>query len=175
MAAKERDLPHIGWREWVALPELGIPWIKAKVDTGARTSALHAYEIEYFRRRGERWTRFTVHPLQRDLLETIVVEAPVLEERIVRSSLGHPTIRPVIVTELAFAARRWPIEITLVSRDQMGFRMLLGRQAIRNRLLVDPGSSYHGALPPEAILRQNRRGLLRHRKKSRRPPQDPQA
>jgi hypothetical protein len=138
------ELPTIGWREWVALPGLGISAVKAKVDTGARSSSIHALNIEIFRQDGKAYVRFAVHPLQRDTKTTVHVEAPLLEHRRVRSSGGHETIRPVVVTEVELLGQRWLIELTLANRVTMGFRMLLGRQAIRRRFLVDPAGSYYG-------------------------------
>jgi len=132
--------PVIGWREWVELPSLGIRHIKAKVDTGARTSALHASDIEYFSNR--RKVRFSVHPLQRNRFKTVTAEATVIGRRSIKSSVGHVTVRPVIRTDIILLNRKWEIEITLVNRDQMGFRMLLGRQAIRGLYTVDPGRSF---------------------------------
>ncbi len=137
----------IGWREWVALPELGVKWIKAKVDTGARSSALHAFDVETFRRHGKEFVRFKVHPMQRNSKRTIVAEAEVLEYRQVRSSGGHQTRRPVILTKVELLGRSWPIELTLAARDEMGFRMLLGREAIRGHMVVDPGRSYFNGRP----------------------------
>ena len=139
--------PIIGWREWIVLPNLGIVAVKAKVDTGARTSALHAYDIHTFRRGGRRMVRFKVHPLQRNAQRTVEAEAPVLDQRAVRSSTGHEHQRIVILTEMELAGQVWPIELTLASRDAMGFRMLLGRQAIRGHFAVDPGRSYCGGRP----------------------------
>lgn len=139
---KRRTQKTIGWREWVTLPELGIDWIKAKIDTGARTSALHAYRIDPFDRDGERWVRFFVHPRQRRRTPEVECEALVVDERTITSSNGRPEKRYVIRTALKVGARRWSIEITLTNRDEMSFRMLLGRQAIRRRLKVDPGKSY---------------------------------
>ena len=132
----------IGWRERVALPELGISEIKAKIDTGARSSALHAFELEIFTRDGKQMIRFKVHPAQRDTKHTVVAEAEVLERRTVGSSTGHVQLRPVIQTVVELGKKQWPIELTLTNRDAMGFRMLLGRQAVRRRWLVDPGKSF---------------------------------
>jgi len=134
--------PVLGWREWVALPELGVGAIKAKLDTGARTSSLHAFRLKRFTRDGEAMVRFEVHPVQRSTQGTRTVEALVVEERSVRSSSGQEERRPVIVTDLELGGERWPIELTLTRRDAMGFRMLLGRQALRKRAVVDPGRSF---------------------------------
>lgn len=138
---KPRKLPHVGWREWLALPDLGIDRIKVKVDTGARTSSLHAWDIQRFDRDGQPWVRFEVHPEQRSS-RPVTVEAPLVDERKVRPSTGKAQLRPVIETRLRLGSLVWSAEVTLVRRDMMGFRMLLGRQAIRNRCLVDPGRSY---------------------------------
>lgn len=136
------ERPVVGWREWVALPELGIDRIKAKVDTGARTSSLHAFGLERFERDGRPMVRFEAHPLQRDSSVTVPVEVELVDRRKVRSSTGTQTLRPVIETDLGLMGERWPIEITLIRRDLMGFRLLLGRQALRKRVLVDPGRSF---------------------------------
>lgn len=141
-------LPVIGWREWVALPGLGVPRIKAKVDTGARTSALHAFDLERFTRDGRPMVRFEAHPLQRDDSVSIPVEAELVDRRTVRSSTGDETLRPVVETEVELMGERWTMELTLVRRDPMGFRMLLGRQAVRGRFLVDPARSYLGGKRP---------------------------
>jgi hypothetical protein len=148
-----KALERIGWREWVSLPHLRIPWIKAKVDTGALTSALHAFDIHVTSQRGRRFVRFSVHPLQRNSVVTIETQAPLHDMRPVRSSSGHETVRPVIVTEVEILGRPWSIELALIARDDMGFRMLLGRRALRGRFLVDPGRSYAGGAPPKRILR----------------------
>ena len=137
-------LPVIGWREWVGLPELGIKTIKVKVDSGARSSSLHAFDLKIFDRDGVQWVRFKVHPLQRSKDQTVDVEAEVLEFRSVRSSSGIAKMRPVIVTNIELLGTIWPVELTLASRDEMGFRMLLGREAFRGRFLVDAGKSYYG-------------------------------
>lgn len=138
------DLPRIGWREWLSLPALGVDAIKAKVDSGARSSSLHVYRLQRFRRDGLEYVRFHVHPMQRDNRTSIAAEAQVVEHRRVRSSGGHETIRPVIVTEIELLGRRFAAEITLARRDAMGFRMLLGREAVRGRFVIDPGRSYLG-------------------------------
>ena len=132
----------LGWREWLALPELGIHRIKAKIDTGARTSALHTFGVEPYEREGVLHVRFWVHPLQRVDSVEICCEARVLDRRTVRDSGGHEEERYVIRTRVQVAQACWPIEVTLTDRDSMGFRMLLGRTAIRRRYLVDPGKSY---------------------------------
>lgn len=145
---KTKLMPPIGWREWIALPKLSIARIKVKVDTGARSSALHAFDIRPFRRDGQPWVSFKVHPFQRDSSRTVAAEAEVVEYRTIRSSGGHETLRPVILTPVEFLDQNWPIELTLVSRDEMGFRMLLGREAVRGRFVVDAGKSYYGGKPP---------------------------
>ena len=137
------ERPVIGWREWVALPELGIDGIKAKVDTGARSSSLHAFDIRLVERDGRRYARFRIHPIQRNTKITMAAEAEVIEFRPVKSSTGHITRRPVVLTEIVLMGERWPIELTLASRDEMGFRMLLGREAVRGRFVVDAGGSYY--------------------------------
>ncbi len=140
-------LPVIGWREWVKLPDLGVKSIKVKVDTGARSSSLHAYDLNEFERAGEKWIRFKIHPVQRKTNELVQTEAKVLEFRSIRSSSGKATIRPVIVTNIELLGVIWPVELTLANRDEMGFRMLLGREAFRQRFLVDAGKSYYGGQP----------------------------
>ena len=130
--------PIIGWREWAALPALGIPAMKVKVDTGARTSALHAYAIRIH----ESSVSFRVHPIQRDTRTVVECRADLVDFRNVRSSTGRPTRRPVIRTDIELFGDRWVVELTLVSRAEMGFRMLLGREAIRGRFVVDPALSY---------------------------------
>lgn len=138
----------VGWREWIALPDLGIGGIKAKIDTGARSSSLHAYDMKRFKRRGVSMIRFKVHPIQREFRTVVEAEAELVDLRKVRSSSGVQTLRPVITTPIVLGDDRWDIEITLTRRDAMGFRMLLGRQAVRGHLLVDPGRSFLGSSPP---------------------------
>ncbi len=159
MAKKKINLPVIGWREWVALPDLGIQNIKVKVDSGARSSSLHAFDLTIFDRDGVQWVRFKVHPAQRSHDDSVVVETEVLEFRSVRSSSGIAKMRPVIVTDLELLGERWPVEITLASRDEMGFRMLLGREAFRGRFLIDGGNSYFGGKPkrPQKTSRKTKK------------------
>lgn len=132
----------IGWREWLALPSLGVDRIKAKVDTGARSSALHAIKIKRFERDGELWVRFFVHPEQRKATGAVACEARVHDERRVKSSVGHTQKRIVIRERVELLGESFYIDLTLTNRDAMGFRMLLGREAVRRRFLVDPGRSY---------------------------------
>ena len=132
----------IGWREWVALPDLGIPAIKAKVDTGARTSALHAFDLEIFEEEGREKVRFRIRPLQRRKKLVLLCTSNLLEQRMVTDSGGHRELRPVIQTHVSMGNMIWTIEITLTGRDTMKFRMLLGRSAMSDRFLIDPSASY---------------------------------
>lgn len=147
MKRKTSELPVIGWREWVGLPDLGIAMIKAKVDTGARSSSLHASKMQEFERDGVKWLRFHVHPEQRQSDKSMELEATILDFRSVRSSSGKAEIRPVILTNVALFGISWSVELTLTSRDEMGFRMLLGREAFRGRFLVDAGKSFYAGKP----------------------------
>ncbi len=132
----------LGWREWVLLPELNLPPLKAKIDTGARTSCLHAFSLEPFNKGRSAWVRFGMHPHQHDPDTEVFCEAKVVDKRIVTDSGGHREERYVISTLLELGKTQWPIEITLTNRDTMRFRMLLGRTAMQNKILVDPGGSY---------------------------------
>ena len=136
------EILTLGWREWVSLPDIGIKQIKAKVDTGARTSALHAFELRPFSEHGRDRVEFRMHPLQKDVDTVVTCTADVLDTRIVTDSGGHNEERFVIETTLSLGKQAWPIEVTLTSRDDMLFRMLLGRTAIKNRAQVDPARSY---------------------------------
>ena len=142
-----------GWREWVSLPELGITAVKAKVDTGARTSALHAFEVTPFIENGIQRVQFKIHPTQGDNKTVITCTAEVIEERTVTDSGGHKEQRWVIETLMAIGPHKWPIEITLTARDDMLFRMLLGRTAFKGRAQVDPARSY--------IIGKKRRNLTK--------------
>ena len=147
----------VGWREWLSLPQLGAEWIKAQVDPGARSSSLHAVGIETEDRAGDTWVRFEIHPWQHSAHDTIAAEAPVLEFRDVKSSSGVVQHRPVIRTLLKLGAIERPIDLTLTRRDEMGFRMLLGREALRGWSLVDPGRSFLCGRPPAEVRRANRK------------------
>jgi hypothetical protein len=141
MAAK-KTRSIIGWREWVGLPLLGVAAVKAKIDTGARTSAIHAFDVETSEADGITWVDFSIHPLQNNDEVVVQTRAEVLEFREIRSSSGETSLRPVILTKMRLYGKLRKLELTLANRDQMGFRMLLGRQALRKRFLVDPENSY---------------------------------
>ena len=132
----------LGWEEWVALPELGLPAIKAKVDTGARTSALHAFHAQPFVSGRVRKVRFSVHPLPRRERPAIECTARLIDRREIRSSNGEREARYVIETPIRIGEREWTIEVTLANRNMMTYRMLLGRQAIPAGALVDPSASF---------------------------------
>lgn len=132
----------IGWREWLAIPTLDIPRIKAKVDTGARTSSLYADRLHIVTEQGAPHAAFVVHPVQRRRRPAIDCLVPLIDERVVTSSNGERQRRPIIRVSVSLAGLTWPIEVSLADRDAMGFRMLLGREAVRRRFLIDPGRSF---------------------------------
>jgi hypothetical protein len=140
----------------VSLPELGIDWIKAKLDTGARSSALHAFDIEEIERDGKRWVRFEIHPWQRSSTDAVVAELPVLDVRTVKSSTGHVQERYVVLLDLRIGDRVVTTEVSLTRRDEMGFRLLVGREALRQGFLVDSRRSYLGGRPKQSVRRRNR-------------------
>lgn len=146
-------LPCIGWREWVSMPQLGVLAIKAKIDTGARTSALCACDLERYRQDKKDYVRFHVYPLQRRLDVILRCQAPLVDERVVSDSGGHRETRFVILTAFQLGAYQWETEVTLTDRLSMRFRMLLGRSAVQDRFLIDPSKSYavgkKPAFPPE--------------------------
>ena len=162
---KKTPTEIIGWREWVSLPDLKIPHVKAKIDTGARSSSLHAFDLSTFERSGQTYVRFKVHPIQRDTKTVVEVKARVLAHRRIRSSNGISSLRPVIVTTVAWQGVSWPIELTLTGRADMGFRMLLGREAIRRRFVVDTAASFYGGKPSLASPKKTARKTTKKVKK----------
>ena len=146
----------MGWREWVRLGGIDVPWIKAKLDTGARTSSLHAFDVHEFQRDGADWVRFRVRPWQESDADEVPVECPVHDRRRVRSSSGHVQSRLVVLLTVELMDRTITAEVTLSNRDSMGFRMLVGREALRRGFVVDSARSFVGGRPPKPIRRRNR-------------------
>jgi len=139
---KMQDLIRVGWREQLALPDLGIDVIHAKVDSGAKTSCLHAFFVDDFSRGGVEWVRFGVHPVQRSNEQVKICEAELLDRRHVSDSGGHKDLRHVIATHIKIGELYFKTELTLTNRDSMQFRMLLGRRSMTKRMLIDPAASY---------------------------------
>jgi len=153
-------LPVLGWREWAVLPELAISRIKCKVDTGARTSALHAFFVETFCEGGRERVRFGIHPYQgrRDIER--LCNAEVIDHRMVTDSGGHREKRVFIRTTVVIGKLSWPVELSLTDRDTMRFRMLLGRTSVQGRFLVDPARSYVAGKPLKKDSPNNRKAGL---------------
>ena len=145
----------VGWREWVALPQAGVEWIKAKIDTGARSSAIHAFDLEVFDRDGAEWVRFSLHPWQKSDEDSVELSLPVLDRREVRSSNGQVEQRYAVGLDVTLAGRTITSVMTLSNRDEMGFRMLIGREALERGFLVDSARSYAGGRPRRAVRRRN--------------------
>jgi hypothetical protein len=142
MSKKFNNLLIIGWREWCALPQLNIPAIKVKIDTGARTSALHAFNIQLHHRKGKHYARFAVYPIQGNKTIVINCEALVVDERAITSSNGHREHRYIILTEITLNSQTREIELSLSDRDPLKFRMLLGREALKNLAVIDASRSF---------------------------------
>lgn len=139
----QNEVTAVGWREWLSLPDLGVDRIKAKVDTGARTSAIHAFEVDPFEKDGRQWVRFALHPNQDDTDTVTWCEAEVIDQRHVTDSGGHTEQRYVILTNIKLGQKIWPVEVTLTNRDNMLFRMLLGRTAMTaGDIVVNPALSF---------------------------------
>jgi len=153
----KKSLVTVGWREWVLLPELGLPFIQAKVDTGAKTSCLHASYVTQFEKDGDLWVRFGMHPNQDETETLIECEAKVADQRSVTDSGGHSEKRFVISTHFIMGELESQIELTLTNRDTMKYRMLLGRRAMDNRIIVNPNKSYLlGKLQNDNITQKNK-------------------
>ncbi len=132
----------IGWREWASFPDLDVERINAKIDTGAKSSALHAFKIKEREINGASYVEFFLHPVQRRKTPEIFCRAPVHDTRIIRSSNGQEEERYVIETKICLSDKIWKIDVTLTDRDAMGFRLLIGRDALRRKFIIDPGASY---------------------------------
>ncbi|GAA1688921.1 RimK/LysX family protein [Microcella alkalica] len=156
MTESAHSITIVGWREWIALPGAGIPWIKAKLDTGARTSSVHAYDVELVGEGDDERVRFRIRPWQESADDAVVVECPVHDRRSVRSSSGHVEERLVVLMDIAIMGRPVTTEVTLSNRDTMGFRMLIGRQALRHGFVVDSARSFLGGRAPREVRRANR-------------------
>ena len=145
----------VGWREWVALPQADVPWVKAKIDTGAKSSSIHAFDLEAHQQDGQEWVRFSIHPWQRSDEDHVELSLPVLDMREVRSSNGQVEKRYAVSLDVTLAGRTITTVMTLSNRDEMGFRMLIGREALERGFLVDSSLSYAGGRPRRAVRRKN--------------------
>lgn len=153
------NLTTIGWREWISFPEWGINNIKVKVDTGAKTSSIHAIELEYFMQDSKQWVRFSINPWQMTSADKIQISAPVNSFKEVKSSSGCIEKRPVVKTAISVSGIRIHVDLTLTNRSDMGFRMLLGRDAMKKHFLIIPGKSYLGG-KPSSLIRLKNKGLI---------------
>ncbi|GAA1912605.1 ATP-dependent zinc protease family protein [Nocardioides hwasunensis] len=145
----------VGWREWVALPQADVAWVKAKIDTGARSSSIHAFDLEVFDRDGHDWVRFSIHPWQKSDDDHVELSLPVLDVREVRSSNGQVEKRYAVALDVTLAGRTVTTVMTLSNRDEMGFRMLIGREALERGYLVDSSRSYAGGRPRRSVRKKN--------------------
>ena len=152
MADSTHSSTIVGWREWVAIPDLGVDWMKAKIDTGARTSSVHAFDLVDH---GDHVT-FRLNPWQESEDDARDASLPVHDRRVIRSSSGHEEERIVVLLDVRLAGQAVTIETTLTNRDSMGFRMLIGREALRQGFLVDPALSFLGGRAPKAVRMANR-------------------
>lgn len=148
------DKITVGCEEWCALPSLKIPAVKVRVDSGAKTSSLHAFDVHAFKRGDELWVKFDVHPLQKNRKTTVRCEAQVVDRRMVKNSGGGSEKRYVIKVPIAVRNRTWNIELTLANRDSMGYRMLLGREAMAGRMVIDPEESFCLGAPSASRVRR---------------------
>jgi hypothetical protein len=148
--------PVVGWREWVGFPDIDVRWLKAKIDTGARTSSLHAECIKHVHRDGAEFAQFLLLPWQNSSADAVEVELPIVDQRDITSSNGETEERIVVTTTMRLGQSQFDIELTLTGRHNMGFRMLLGREAMRGRLLVDPAASYLQGRAPQSVRIKNR-------------------
>ena len=167
----ERPLLAIGWREWVSMPELGVKRIKAKIDTGARSSSIHAFDVKTFFKEDQEYVQFSIHPAQGRDHPEIAAVAPILERRMIRSSNGEAESRIVVRTTLSLLGQQFPVDLTLANRDAMGFRMLIGREALRGRYLVDSNRSYLAGRP---VKKSQDRLRLASRRRQSNPPRNPE-
>lgn len=148
----------VGWKEWVGLPSLNLVAIKAKIDTGAATSSVHAYNIKYVKRDGELYVKYFLHPIQKSKKVSLPCVSRLVDERMVKSSSGQMELRPVIKTILKLGDMQWDILLNLTNRDSMGMRMLIGREALEGRVLVNPKNKFlHGKFTKEGVYKMYKR------------------